>query len=399
MGICDWASGRVFEQVHGRNLVYNACWEDPRIDRQALALEPEDTVAVITSAGCNALDYALAGPRAVHAVDVNRRQNALLELKIAGIRSLDYATFFDIFGRGRRADFREIYRDALRDQLSRSAAAFWNRRLDWFTGRHRRRSFYFHGAAGWFAFAVNLYIDRVVKLRDAMQALLNAGDVESQREIYESAIRPRFWNGLLRWTLARDSVLAMLGVPRDQRQQLELRYPGGIARFIEESVAAVFAQLPLQDNYFWRVYLAGEYTPDCCPGYLTPEGFAALQSGLVNRVAVHTSTFEEFLRRQETSISKFVLLDHMDWMARRRQHALASEWQAIVDRAAMHSTIIWRSAAPIVDFVDPIRIWWAGRASRLGDLLTYDRTLASRLHAADRVHTYGSFHIAHFHAA
>ena len=38
---------------------------------------------MITSAGCNALDYLLDSPREIQAVDVNFRQNALLELKLA----------------------------------------------------------------------------------------------------------------------------------------------------------------------------------------------------------------------------------------------------------------------------------------------------------------------------
>ena len=63
-----------------RQLVYASCWEDPRIDRAALRIGPADTVLTITSAGCNALAYALDGPKHVYAVDLNYRQNALLEL-------------------------------------------------------------------------------------------------------------------------------------------------------------------------------------------------------------------------------------------------------------------------------------------------------------------------------
>ena len=36
---------------------------------------------------------------------------------------------------------------------------------------------------------------------------------------------------------------------------------------------AVFAKLPFVDNYFWRVYITGSYTPDCCPEYLKPANF------------------------------------------------------------------------------------------------------------------------------
>ena len=67
MAISEWVSGRVFKFVHGNNLVYNTCWEDPRLDRQALELTSQDRVMVITSAGCNALDYLLAGAGHVYA--------------------------------------------------------------------------------------------------------------------------------------------------------------------------------------------------------------------------------------------------------------------------------------------------------------------------------------------
>ena len=103
-----------FDGLYSRSLVYNTCWQDPAVDRQALQLGPEDSVLVITSAGCNALDYALQGPRRIHAVDANPRQTALLELKLAGIRMLEFEDFFRIFGNGYHARFRELYRHRLR---------------------------------------------------------------------------------------------------------------------------------------------------------------------------------------------------------------------------------------------------------------------------------------------
>ena len=118
MPIGDWVSGRVFRLVHRHNLVYNACWEDPRLDRAALRLGPDDSVLAITSAGCNALDYALAGAGRVVAVNLNPRQNALLELKLAGIRSLDYEDFFSMFGLGRLDRAGAVYAERLRDALS-----------------------------------------------------------------------------------------------------------------------------------------------------------------------------------------------------------------------------------------------------------------------------------------
>ena len=117
MALFDWVSHRIFNSVHRNNLVYNTCWEDPRLDRIALELTNQDNVLVITSAGCNALDYALCEPNHVFAVDMNPRQNALLELKQAAIRRLNYDDFFRLFGQGRLPGVRNVYHKLLRSQL------------------------------------------------------------------------------------------------------------------------------------------------------------------------------------------------------------------------------------------------------------------------------------------
>jgi len=135
----DRVDHAVFNAIYSRNLVYNACWEDPAIDRQVLAIGPDDTLLAITSAGCNVLDYALLGPRQIHAVDANPRQTALLELKIAGIVALEFDDFFAIFGEGYHPNFAELYTCHLRPQLSEFARTWRDKHQDWFA--NPRRSF------------------------------------------------------------------------------------------------------------------------------------------------------------------------------------------------------------------------------------------------------------------
>jgi S-adenosylmethionine-diacylglycerol 3-amino-3-carboxypropyl transferase len=109
--VFDRIDQALFDAIYRRALVYNTCWEDPAVDRAALNFRPDDTVLVITSAGCNVLDYALTGPRRIHAVDANPRQTALLELKLAGIRRLEFEDFFAVFGDGHHARFPALYAD------------------------------------------------------------------------------------------------------------------------------------------------------------------------------------------------------------------------------------------------------------------------------------------------
>lgn len=77
---------------------YSLVWEDSRTLYQALDLQPTDEVLVITSAGCNALNALLAGPRRVTALDLNPVQNHLLSFKCYLIKYHSAAVFQDLLG-------------------------------------------------------------------------------------------------------------------------------------------------------------------------------------------------------------------------------------------------------------------------------------------------------------
>jgi S-adenosylmethionine-diacylglycerol 3-amino-3-carboxypropyl transferase len=399
MSIRDAIGQAVFSQIHGGHLIYNTCWEDPRLDRVAMNLTPADDVLVITSAGCNALDYALAGANSVTAVDVNPRQNALLDLKVAGIRTLDHESFFAIFGLGRHEQFDDLYRRHMRGALSPASQQFWDRHGRFFTSRGRR-SFYYHGTTGLIAWMMRMYLAFVARARDAVYACLEATSLDEQRRIYFADVRSKFWKKPLKWGLNRDTTMSLLGVPAAQKRQIDDHYDEGVAGFVQECLDAVFGTLPLSDNYFWRVYLTGQYTRECCPEYLKPENFEKLQAGLVDRVSTHTDTVAGLLEKRSPDarpISHFVLLDHQDWLSTvAGGRELSREWTSIL-RAARPSgaRVLYRSAGLRSDFVDDVTATMpSGESCRIGNVLQYDRPLARQLHVLDRVHTYGSFHVA-----
>lgn len=394
MKFLDWLGTRWFRFVHGNNLVYNTCWEDPRLDHVALELTGDDQVLVITSAGCNALDYALKSPGHVYAVDMNPRQNALLDLKLAGIRKLDFPSFFQMFGEGRLPGVARVYDAKLRGELPTRSRQFWDKHIGFFDGGKLRPSFYFYGTSGLFARTVNFYVDQIAKIRPVVNELLDAPTLDAQRDIYVNRLREKFWRPYLRWLIRRDATLAMVGVPKPQREQVEKDYEGGIARFVEDCLDAVFAELPIQDNYFWRVYMTGRYSRECCPEYLKEENFHRLKDGLAERVSTHTASILDFLRGHNGEITRYVLLDHMDWLSSHHYPLLEQEWQGIVDRAAPKTRILYRSGGLKADFVDEARVRRGGKTRLVGDLLSYNRELAAELHEKDRVHTYGSFYIA-----
>jgi S-adenosylmethionine-diacylglycerol 3-amino-3-carboxypropyl transferase len=127
---------------------------------------------------------------------------------------------------------------------------------------------------------------------------------------------------------------------------------------------------------------------------LKEENFQRLKAGLADRISVHTNSVQGFLETHAGTISRFVLLDHMDWLSDKFFPLLELEWQAIVERAAPRARAIWRSGGLRTDYLDRVQVRCGDRMRPLPELLQYHRDLAVELHTKDRVHTYGSFYIA-----
>jgi S-adenosylmethionine-diacylglycerol 3-amino-3-carboxypropyl transferase len=391
MGMKDWINQNLFHAVHRNNLVYAACWEDPRVDRAALKIGSCDRVLVITSAGCNALEYLLDEPEHVYAVDVNFRQNAVLELKIAAIRALDHPTFFQWFGRGFHTDARRIYRESLRPRLPDAYQNYWDRSIGLFSSK--RRPFYFKGSSGTFAWTMNLYIKYIARLYEPLLRMLNAGSIREQWKIYDSELRKKFWKPYVKWGLANPGLLAISGVPRPQ-VLLARRSQETISEHMQRCTEYCVTQQLLNENYFWRVYLTGEFTPECCPEYLKPEPFARLKGGLIDRVRTHTESVTGFLEKREAQISRFALLDHFDWFYGSGEKELAREWEAILGCCTRDARILWRSMGKDVDFVNQCKLRLHGNECQVGQVIAYEDDLANELFARERTRTYQSLRIA-----
>jgi S-adenosylmethionine-diacylglycerol 3-amino-3-carboxypropyl transferase len=379
--ILNRARDSVFGHIHGNNLIYNQCWEDPRLDRAVMDLDADSTVVMITSAGCNALDYLIDAPSHIFAIDVNPRQNALLELKRQMFRFGNHAFLFDCFGQGYSSDFDTIYKGSLRKSLPEFAQYFWDTHLHYLNGTSKKQSFFFHGTSGTFAWMMSHYLNRNPDRKKAVHELLESQTLEEQVYWYDQ-IEEYIWNSFSTWFIDRHVVLALLGVPRQQRDLIQEQYPGGVSRFVRDKLRHVFTRLHISDNYFWRVYLTGAYTSSCCPEYLKSQHFGALRNS-IDRISTHTTTLSSFLIDNPGSYSHYVLLDHQDWLASHDPVALQEEWDLILKNSSKGTTILLRSASMEVNFLPP----------SVHEAVEFDISAAAKLHDLDRVGTYGSFYI------
>ncbi|MBV6426060.1 MAG: hypothetical protein KIPDCIKN_00551 [Haliscomenobacter sp.] len=374
----DW----VFQKVHLNNLVYNTCWEDPRCDRQLLQLNEESEVAMITSAGCNALDYLLDNPGKIHCIDMNPRQNALLNLKRTFFRNAGFEDLWQVFGTGFHPRFPDFYRRKLRPHLDEFAQKYWDENLHFFNDQGLRKSFYHHSTSGTFAWLTSQYFRTRGKLYQRLQDLFNAQTLEEQSAIYLE-IEGKVLNKVLEALVNRHFIMSLLGVPRSQQQLFVEKYERGAMGFIQECMLRVFTQLPIRDNYFWRLYLHGAYTPTCCPSYLEKENFDLLAQR-EDRIRTYTSSFSQFLKENPGTYSHFILLDHQDWLAANNLPALEEEWRLILENSRPGTRILLRSAAHEVDFFPDF----------VQKAVTFEQELTRITHQQDRVGTYASVYLA-----
>jgi S-adenosylmethionine-diacylglycerol 3-amino-3-carboxypropyl transferase len=371
-----------FNRVHGSNLIYNTAWEDPRLDRELLQLDAQSRVVMITSAGCNVLDYLLDNPAEIHSIDMNHRQNALLELKLALIQHSDYESLYQMFGCGAHPKYSAVYQP-VREHLAPPTRQYWDKYISLFDPSSLKRSFYYQGTAGMAAW---LTVKALFKARPNLirlaGRLLESTSLNEQKEIY-ARLEPEIWGRLSTWLIRQPALMAMLGVPRAQISLICRDYPGGLAAYIQEKLKHVMTEVPISDNYFWRVYLTGHYTKDCCPEYLKEEHFETLKAN-APRAITHTMSVAEFLRQNPAAYSHYVLLDHQDWLAWNDTAALAEEWNLILANSRKGTRIILRSAANELDFIP----------ESIRQHLCFHPELTAPLHRQDRVGTYGSLHLA-----
>jgi S-adenosylmethionine-diacylglycerol 3-amino-3-carboxypropyl transferase len=378
-------------------IIFNTVWEDPRLDKEALKINKDDVILTISSAGCNALSFLLDNPKHIYLVDRNPCQNALVELKLAAIKNLEYEAFWSMFGEGVLPNFSTQYYPKLRKDLSDESRKYWDSKSYYFDGTGVKRSFYWRGTCGTVAWLISWYISLIPGLRHAIDTLMETKNISQQRLVYEKFVAPLLWNRLLRAVIKSEVYLSWTGIPLPQQKLLASSAGSNatIGNWIKAQLDYVCTELPFHENYHWRVYISGKYTKDCCPEYLKEENFAKLRANL-DKITISTETVTEFLQRnpKKNKISTFVLLDHMDWMAEKPE-LLTEEWTEILKNATKNPKFLWRSAAADAEFVLRTKIKNRHQKDvQLADILDVDEELVAKLHPLDRVHTYTSLHVA-----
>ncbi|KAL0575596.1 hypothetical protein V5O48_006381 [Marasmius crinis-equi] len=364
-----------------RTFIYSFTWEDPVVDMMHLNLTKDDSMLVITSAGDNALHYALsAAPSRIHCVDMNPCQGHLMELKLAAIKALEYDDFFALFGTGKHSNFRVLLDSKLAPHLSSSAYQFWRINAEAFSS-----SFYLHGYSGW-ALRLASWIFTLAGRQKDVERLCECKTLEEQKGIWNLRIKPVLLNPAV-VALSRSPIFCWnaLGVPMNQRQMV--LDEGGVYNYLRDTFEPLASRYLFRtSNYFYLLALLGHYTPESCPSYLTRSGFAALKANegeVLDTFRLHTDSIMNVLRGLSSgTLTRTLIMDHLDWF-KPDSEDVEQEVREFARVMARGGSVFWRSASR--------KPWYNDVFERNGFKVQVLGVRQGPETALDRVNMYASF--------
>jgi S-adenosylmethionine-diacylglycerol 3-amino-3-carboxypropyl transferase len=352
--------------------------EDPRLEIEALEPDADDSIVVVGSGGCTALSLLAAGAGQVTAVDVNRAQNHLIELKVAALTVLSRSEALAFLGANPCAErVRLDTYDELHSHLTPEAVAYWD--------AHRpaiAAGVLNAGVTERFIRAVVLALRLGVHPRRRLERMLACDSLDAQRSLFERDWNTARWRMFFRLLLNR-------GVFRrayDPAFFAHLERPSFAEHFRQQAEYAL-TQLSVRENYFLHHMLTGRYPTDVpggVPPYLIKRGHAAIRPSRERLMLVDGTMTDHLRALPEESVSGFALSNICEWLAPHDIDALFAE---VVRTATPNAKLCFRNF-----------VGWTEVPSRFRHVVVEDRARGERMMRYDRSVVQRRFAFCHVHA-
>jgi S-adenosylmethionine-diacylglycerol 3-amino-3-carboxypropyl transferase len=334
--------------------------EDPLLEIEALEPTADDSIVVVGSGGCTALSLLAAGAGHVVAVDLNRSQNHLIELKLAAA-SLRWSATLGLLGarRWRGEDRLAAYQDC-RSMLSPAARVYWDARLS-----SVEKGVLNAGVTERFIRAVVIALETFVHRRERIERMLACESIDEQAALFD-----REWN-TVRWRAFFGLLLNRVVFRRayDPAFFSHLEQPSFAAHF-RSRAEHTLKRLSVRENYFLHHMLTNEYSVDSLPPYLGEVGSRSVAESREALTLVDGS-FTEYLRTLSAgSVSGFALSNICEWLSPSGVDALFAE---VVRAARPNARLCFRNF-----------VGWTEVPARWRGMVVEDRALGEEMIARDR---------------
>ncbi len=279
---------------------YANCWEDADVLIGALAPTPGRHILSIASGGDNVFAL-LAEGATVTATDLSVAQIAVVELKAAAIRHLDYPDLLGFLGVKSAENRLQTYA-SLRNSMTKAACSYWD--------EHSRPLAAGVIHAGKFENYFKLFRTRVLPLvhgRRTVASLMQPRDRAARGEFYEKVWCNRRWRWLFRLFFSR-FIMGRLGRDPEFFRHVE----GSVSDRILSRTRYALTELDPSTNPYLDYILEGNFTR-ALPRYLEPDRFAAVRDGL-DRLSLHQSPIQEVAGKASEKYDGFNLSDIFEYL-------------------------------------------------------------------------------------
>ncbi len=295
--------------AHDDRLFFAQVREDPRVEIAALQPAAGERIVVVSSGGCTALSLLAAGAGTVHAVDTNRTQNHLVELKAIAVRELRRSEAIAFLGGAHMSPSarRSLY-VLLRAHLTDGARTYWD-------GRPTAVNTGVIGAgvSERFIKLVAWAVRHIVHTPERLDRMLFCRTMEEQRSIFASEWNSRRWRALFsvllnRWSMSR---------AYDPRFFARIGRANFAEHFLELANRAL-TEVPIADNYFIHQMLTGRYPvehPEGVPPFLGEAGFAVASRRLDSLTLVDGGFTEHLRTLPDRSVHGIALSNICEWLS------------------------------------------------------------------------------------
>lgn len=284
-------------------LMYAQNWEDPELERAALAIQADDEIIAIGGGGCTAMTLLAEGPRRLQVVDRNPAQIHLLNLKLAAVGQLPILEAASFLGGSESVERGRIF-ESLMNHLPYDTVNFWKERPD-----QIRRGVISQGRVERY-FAVLRRLLRFVHPRRRIAQLFEQPSLEAQERFFHDRWNTAGWRSLFLLTHKRilDRALdpAFYQFVDGRNLPLEMR------KRAEWSLT----RLPIANNYFLSWIFRGHYPDEskARPPYLQSATAEPLTRNR-ERLHTHCADIRDFLGTQpDSSCDKFYLSNVGEWL-------------------------------------------------------------------------------------
>lgn len=324
-------SNAALSSVNFNIIRYANCWEDAGMLLQVFATKPPRDIAIVASAGDNALACLAAHPASVLAFDISKPQLYLTELKQQAYAFLERDELLAFLGIGDApAAARLRLLEHLNPHLSKGCREYWN--------RHRQvvSNGIIHGGKFEAYFRIfRKYCLPLVHSRKTILALFNLKSPDELQEFYH-----RRWNNL-RWRLLMRLFFSRYFMGRAGRdpqflKHVEVPVADYIRRRTEEHLQSPIAMR----NHFLQYVFTGSFST-LLPHYLRPELHEAIRAN-IGRLSLRQASAEDIV--QLRSHDAYCLSNIFEYYSMDDFEATAGRWKDALAPGA--SLLFWNLMVP-----------------------------------------------------